>query len=286
MHDESSVDAPVPAAVITYGGLDLNSQVAGADGRFVSYALPAGPLSISVKADGYHEGTFDIEITDTGDMEQSFPLKAMPKLGTIAVTVVDDKDKPLANVSVKAEGAHDEQFTTDASGSFEFQSEEGKIRLVADVEDFLSKRINVKSEADTRTKVQMQLRPKPKKSLVVVAANRIKIKRKIHFEVNSDVIDTSSFALLDEVADTLINNPQIKFVEIQGHTDDKGKRDYNIDLSDRRASSVRRYLIESGVEASRMEAKGYGPAKPVAPNVTSSGRARNRRVEFHIKDSE
>lgn len=284
VHDETSIDTPVSGAVVSYEGLDLNAQVAGVDGRFLSYELPAGPIAVLVKAEGYHEGTFNLEIPETGDVEQSFPLKAMPKLGTIMITVVDDEDKPLSGVTVKAEGAHEGEFRTDASGMFEFESEEGKIKLVADVEGFLSKRVSVKSEAETKTKLQIQLRPKPKRSMVVVKAKRIRIKRKIHFEVNSDVIDPRSFALLDEVADTLINNPQIKLVEIQGHTDDRGKRDYNIDLSDRRASSVRRYLIDSGVEATRLDSKGYGPARPVAPNVTRSGRARNRRVEFHIKD--
>ncbi|HUT77289.1 MAG TPA: OmpA family protein, partial [Polyangia bacterium] len=68
------------------------------------------------------------------------------------------------------------------------------------------------------------------------------------------------------------------------HTDDRGKRDYNVDLSERRAQSVRRYLIDVGVEAGRLEAKGFGPEKPLAPNITAGGRARNRRVEFHITD--
>ena len=119
---------------------------------------------------------------------------------------------------------------------------------------------------------------------MVIKKNRIRIKRKIHFETNSDQIDPRSFALLDEVADTLINNRDIRLVEIQGHTDNRGKKDYNIDLSERRARSVRVYLTDSGIERSRLQSKGFGPEKPIAPNVTRNGRARNRRVEFHIKE--
>jgi OOP family OmpA-OmpF porin len=55
-----------------------------------------------------------------------------------------------------------------------------------------------------------------------------------------------------------------------------------VDLSQRRADAVRRYLMDAGVDGGRLEAKGFGPDKPQAPNITGAGRAKNRRVEFHI----
>ncbi|MCU0663005.1 MAG: OmpA family protein, partial [Myxococcota bacterium] len=112
------------------------------------------------------------------------------------------------------------------------------------------------------------------------------IKKQVHFANNSHEIKSESFGMLDEIADLLIVHPEIKRVEIQGHTDNRGTRDYNLDLSDRRAASIRQYLINSGVESSRLDAKGYGPDKPIAPNITGQGRARNRRVELHILEQE
>ena len=76
----------------------------------------------------------------------------------------------------------------------------------------------------------------------------------------------------------------LREVRIEGHTDDRGRDDRNLDLSVRRARSVRRWLIEHGIEASRLEAWGCGEQHPVEPNTTADGRQANRRVEFQILD--
>ncbi len=93
-----------------------------------------------------------------------------------------------------------------------------------------------------------------------------------------------STPLLTAVADAFKVEPEIKKVEIQGHTDNRGKASTNMALSNARAQAVRAFLIDHGVEPVRLDAQGYGDAKPVEPNKTSKGRAANRRVEFHIID--
>jgi outer membrane protein OmpA-like peptidoglycan-associated protein len=103
----------------------------------------------------------------------------------------------------------------------------------------------------------------------------------IQFEHNKAVIKPSSFKILDEIAEIFINNPDY-IIEVQGHTDNVGQYDYNIDLSERRAYEVRRYLVSKGVPAARLIAHGYGPKIPIADNQTKAGRAKNRRVEFSI----
>jgi len=74
------------------------------------------------------------------------------------------------------------------------------------------------------------------------------------------------------------------YIVIEGHTDNKGSADLNQKLSEQRAKAVMQYLIERGVDASRLQAVGYGLTKPVADNNTEEGRAKNRRVELVIKD--
>jgi outer membrane protein OmpA-like peptidoglycan-associated protein len=69
---------------------------------------------------------------------------------------------------------------------------------------------------------------------------------------------------------------------VQGHTDDQGKEDYNLGLSQRRAEAVIKYLVASGVQPQRVVARGYGEAKRLQPGETEDARAANRRVEFHI----
>lgn len=118
--------------------------------------------------------------------------------------------------------------------------------------------------------------------LVVVTDDRIEINEAINFELNSARITGSgSFAVLNDVVRVLERNRSIH-VRIEGHTDSTGRRNYNLQLSDDRANSVRAYLIERGIDAGRLTAAGFGPDRPVATNNTAEGRALNRRVEFHI----
>ncbi|MBK8256243.1 MAG: OmpA family protein [Polyangiaceae bacterium] len=120
----------------------------------------------------------------------------------------------------------------------------------------------------------------PKKpSLVIVTATEIKITQQIHFEFDKDIIRKESYAILDAVVEVLVKNPKIK-IEIQGHTDNKGSPVYNKALSDRRAASVKKYLVGHGVEAGRLTSKGYGMEVPIVPNTNDQNRALNRRVQF------
>lgn len=103
----------------------------------------------------------------------------------------------------------------------------------------------------------------------------------IQFENGKSAIKSSSSTILDQIAQTFINNPSF-IIEVQGHTDNVGNEQANIELSDKRANAVRDYLINKGVDPNRLTAKGYGPANPIADNATKEGRAKNRRVEFDI----
>ena len=103
----------------------------------------------------------------------------------------------------------------------------------------------------------------------------------IQFENGKATIKPTSYKILDQVAKVFIDNPTY-IIEIQGHTDNVGNYQYNVDLSEKRAQSVRDYLIKHGVSATRMTAHGYGPDKPIADNNTKQGRTLNRRVEFKI----
>ena len=103
----------------------------------------------------------------------------------------------------------------------------------------------------------------------------------IQFETDKDVIKKSSYPTLDKIVEVMKTNPTY-MLSIGGHTDDVGSEEYNQVLSEKRAGSVRRYLIEHGVEESRIASKGYGKTMPIADNTTVEGRALNRRVEFEV----
>jgi OOP family OmpA-OmpF porin len=102
----------------------------------------------------------------------------------------------------------------------------------------------------------------------------------VNFQTARSVLTPTSYAILDQVAASLVANPEIR-IEIAGYTDSTGSRALNLRLSNARAIAVRYYLARKGVSPSRMTARGYGPANPVATNTTPDGRAQNRRVELH-----
>ncbi len=116
---------------------------------------------------------------------------------------------------------------------------------------------------------------------VKVEGSEIVLNQKIHFETGSDVITPDSFGILDEIAAILSANPTWK-IAIEGHTDNKGDATMNIKLSQSRSDSCRKYLVDKGIDGARMSTAGYGPTRPIAPNMTEAGMAMNRRVEFKI----
>jgi OOP family OmpA-OmpF porin len=104
----------------------------------------------------------------------------------------------------------------------------------------------------------------------------------INFDTGSAVIAPSSRTLLDDLARVARRCDQYS-IEIAGHTDDRGDRAVNMKLSRARAESVVGYLVDQGVAPERLEAAGFGPDRPRAPNRTSAGQAQNRRIEFTVK---
>ncbi len=125
-----------------------------------------------------------------------------------------------------------------------------------------------------------------KKSKTRVTAQRIEIFEKVHFETGKAIIKPDSFELLDEVAEAINTHKQIKLVEVAGHTDDQGSLESNQTLSQNRAAAVMDYLVGKGVDASRLQAKGYGETRTIDTNETEEGRAKNRRVEFNILEQD
>src|SRR5678815_3030904 len=122
----------------------------------------------------------------------------------------------------------------------------------------------------------------PDRGRVVVTDTKIEILDKIYFEFDKAIIKSQSYPILDAVASTLEGNPDIQKVEIQGHTDEQGVDSYNLDLSDRRAAAVRKYLVDKGVDATRLQSQGYGEKVPLDKHHNQEAWAKNRRVEFLI----
>ncbi len=103
----------------------------------------------------------------------------------------------------------------------------------------------------------------------------------IYFETDKFELLPESFTELDKLVNILQKNPTIT-IDIQGHTDAEGSENYNLELSDNRAAAVRAYLVNQGIDETRLQSQGFGLAKPKADNTTEEGRQENRRVEFVV----
>lgn len=103
----------------------------------------------------------------------------------------------------------------------------------------------------------------------------------VYFDYDSSDLGDASRAAILKNAEWIKANPKAR-IEIAGHCDDRGTIDYNLALGDRRAGSVRTYLVSLGIEASRLQTVSYGEERPAAPGQDDEARARNRRAEFTV----
>jgi len=114
-----------------------------------------------------------------------------------------------------------------------------------------------------------------------IEANATIVLKNIFFDTKKFDLKPESTSELDKIVLLMRDNPTLK-IQINGHTDNVGKADDNMLLSNNRAQSVVKYLVTKGIEPSRLSFKGYGATQPVADNNTEEGRASNRRTELKV----
>jgi outer membrane protein OmpA-like peptidoglycan-associated protein len=114
--------------------------------------------------------------------------------------------------------------------------------------------------------------------------DRIVILERVEFDTGKATLRPESDRVLGAVLAVFKDNPDVKHVRVEGHTDNQGNKQRNLMLSKQRAAAVVKWLVDHGVDASRLASEGYGQTKPLSSNDTDEGRQNNRRVEFHIED--
>jgi len=125
----------------------------------------------------------------------------------------------------------------------------------------------------------------PAKTYVKIDGGQILIIGKVQFNSGSTEIDKNSEPLLDQIAQALDANPQVKKIRVEGYTDNVGGSANNQKLSEQRAAAVKSALVKRGVNGDRLDSRGLGEAKPIGPNTSPGGRQKNRRVEFIIVET-
>jgi len=284
----------IAGAKIAYKGRKLSAQTTGADGRFGGYLLAPGAVELQVSARGYAPATGKGAVVAGSDAKVKVALKPLAK-GRIEVRVFDDLGKKMG-ASVRVGDDLSGDATPDEP--FKAEAKPGKYKLVVGTPGFRQneREVEIKSGETITLRVALQSdggkRLPAKKGrraargsaqgAAVFTGKGIRMKRPIRFAGKTARLTASSRKALDDLAALLQSVPQVRRMRIIGHTDNRGKRAALEALSTKRAKAVRSYLTKRGVAAKRLSARGLGSKRPIAPNLTARGRAKNNRIGFMI----
>lgn len=247
-------------------------------GEYRIRGIPEGIYVIKVTAPDYREQGATVAVREKEITVRDFALlkivtREIPK-GTLTGKVQDKSTGKPLYAKISFIGSNIEPvFTDSATGIFKIDLPEGTYALKVEAQGYIPQARPVVIERG-ETKIE---------NFSLLKKGMRLIFRNIYFDMGKATIKPQSFAVLDSIAKMLKENPNI-IVEIQGHTDDVGSEEYNLELSQRRAEAVKNYLVQvHGIDPTRLIARGYGEYRPIAPNDTPEGRAKNRRVEFVIQ---
>jgi outer membrane protein OmpA-like peptidoglycan-associated protein len=241
-----------------------------------------GKYKIIVQKEGFYTVTETFEVPDGEEpIEFKYDVYLSPKERPIVLigAIYNSKtgDKVAGKINYTSPSGQKGIINTNTSGDYETKlPEPGLYKLYTAVEGFMANTDTVTVYvpfSDKRFEKDIELDP-----IEVGASVRL---NEIYFDFNKATLRPESFPELKRVIEFMEFNKTVS-VELSGHTDNRGSDEYNQDLSQRRAESVVKYLIDNGVDATRLEAKGYGEAKPSIENDTDENRQFNRRVEFTI----
>ncbi|MBN1434265.1 OmpA family protein [Candidatus Fermentibacterales bacterium] len=271
----SETGEPIAARVSFPGHEGTGADSTAANG-FFSIPIGSGPLVVRVEADGYVPYTSTVVVPEGGTWAVDFRLeRAGPARGMAAGTVTSLSTGDPVRAQVSVSGLADATASSSGSdGSYRLELPEGTWTLQVEAPGFLGATSVVQITAGQTSVVDFAVREGLTQGTVLSFAN-------IYFDSGSATIKTESYPVLDEIADLLRLNANVR-VEISGHTDSDGSESYNRTLSENRAASVRDYLAQKGIAATRMTTVGMGESRPVSGNDTAAGKARNRRIEFRV----
>lgn len=256
--------------------------VSDSDGKLaITGRMPESTALLEAKALGQKQPAASSFALAEGNNDVVLQLVWLP--GRVRVKVTGP-DGAVQGAKVAFQGPTQRDGGVVPDGDHVFFLGQGSWEVLVSADGLGAERRTVAIEPDKTSTVEVAFTLK--KAKVTVSAVAVELNEQVFFDSGKATIKTESFALLDEVANTLQIYNQIKKLELAGHTDSQGGAASNLTLSQKRVDSVKAYLVEKGVAPSRLVAVGYGLTKPIADNKTAAGRAKNRRVEIQILEQE
>ncbi|MBX5484480.1 MAG: OmpA family protein [Myxococcaceae bacterium] len=278
---------PVPGVIVAMVGAGVPPVASDeTEGRFLSQELKPGEITLKATHEGYAGATQQVTVQPGDTAQVQLMLEPKARLAHFLITAMSVAPKRQKSVPVEAhvtlDGPTKLDVTTPADGTAaKLDAPAGQYHVTVKADGYLAQLRDVQVSEDGEMKLDFTMEAQPKKKLVIVKNDKIEILQQVHFASGKATILADSYALLNQVLDAIVTH-DVKRFRVEGHTDNRGGKKRNLKLSEDRAQAVADYLIKSGIDPSRIEVKGYGDTRPVAPNLTRRGRELNRRVEFVI----
>ncbi len=277
--DEKKIISGAAVAVVEAGRVVAEGRT-GEDGQ-VAFRIPSGSYAVKATAPAYI-GTQAAVFFDKEKQGVQLTLDREETKGYLQVFVRDSEGRVVRGLVAIRPAALTLASTPERS-QLDVSLAPGRYSLIATGEGYRKAVSDVTVELGRTRQVRIVMKPVPQAPRKVeVKQEKIEIAEQVRFHTGKATIDFDSYPLLDEIADVIKSNDQVRLIRIEGHTDSIGRDSLNLQLSQKRAQAVRDYLIARGVDGRRLEALGYGESRPIADNALAEGRAKNRRVEFMI----
>ena len=282
---------PIADAKVSFPGLASNVLLTDSAGMFTSFRFPEGMVMISVELPDGSVVEQSADVRTGEDIEVDVVVDAEATAGD---PVFDgtflgaDGEGLQVSVALDGEGIQ-ESFDSDETGRIAIALPLGEYKATISAEGYAAKEISFTvTEAgaivsETLSKGDGEAAPAGElveTPLIRGSKSRIRLRKGIRYSGNDLNVERST-EVLDQLATYLQQHPEYLKVQIRVHTDDRGNPNSR---SKARAEAVVAYLVGKGIDASRLEAKGYGARDPVAVNITSEGRRKNNRTELRVRD--
>lgn len=259
---------PIEGVVSTVKGVEIEQD----GGSQLDFEIHPDSVEITATADGYGTVTETLTVPDRARFKTSYEMKVVK--GKVVIRVKDGDGNPVdAQVRV-GEAA---PFAT-KEGRRAIAARPGTYTIMVLAEGYKPAETEVTVEPNEISDVTVTV----ESSRAKVTKKAIIISDKVYFDTGKATIKAESHGVLDDVYGILRAYPDMKKISIEGHTDSRGSADKNRELSDARANAVKQYLTDKGIDASRLDAKGFGEDQPIDARNSSSAWEKNRRVEFNI----
>lgn len=280
---DDSTEEPVENAQVFY----IESEVSGhlsrqESGLFRTYDFVVGE---EVQLEIFHphyETAYLTFVVEEGGQEADIRLIPLPLEATIRGQVQGPVSSELIRVVVTGRDGAKYEMELDEEGRFEQIVSAGAVTVAAYAEGYQTVGKDLELGPEGEEEVRLAISAEEADIVVVMAETELRVQERLEYEAGGTVLADRSKEILDVVASVLFENPQIKKIEVQGHTSNEGNEEMNVELSQIQAEAVRDYLVERGVSLERLEAKGYGSSSPLVPNTSRRNRTLNQRVEFKI----